>query len=90
VTEQQLPLSSDVSGARASSAVAKAAPPEAPAAAPASAVDDRQLGLFADRAVLARDLDAAITGGRFEAVGEHGRRVHLVGDIEDCALCDVD
>jgi hypothetical protein len=75
VTEQQLPLFSDISGARAGSAASEAAPPEAPAAAPASAVDDRQLDLFADRAVLARELDAAITGGRFEAVAALRARV---------------
>jgi hypothetical protein len=68
VTEQQLPLFPDISGARAVSAASEAAPPEAPSAAPVSAVDDPQLDLFADRAVLARELDAAIAGGRFEAV----------------------
>jgi hypothetical protein len=75
VTEQQLPLFANISGARAASAASEAAPPEAPGAAPASAVDDRQLDLFADRAVLARELDAAITGGRFEAVAALRARV---------------
>ena len=74
-TERQLLLFPDISGARAGSAEPEAAPPEAPAAAPASAVDDRQLDLFADRAVLARELDAAITGGRFEAVAALRARV---------------
>jgi hypothetical protein len=75
VTERQLPLFPDVSSARAGSAASEAAAPEAPAAAPASTVDDRQLDLFADRAVLARELDAAITGGRFEAVAALRARV---------------
>jgi hypothetical protein len=75
VTEQQLPLFADLSGARAVSASSDPAPPEAPAAAPVSAVDDRQLDLFADRAVLARELDAAIAGGRFEAVAALRARV---------------
>ena len=75
MTEQQLPLFAEISGARAGSAASEAAPPEAPAAAPAEAVDDRQLDLFADRAVLARELDAAITGGWFEAVAALRARV---------------
>jgi hypothetical protein len=75
VTEHQLPLFSDISAARAGSAASEPAPPEAPAAAPGSAVDDRQLDLFADRAVLSRELDAAITGGRFEAVAALRARV---------------
>jgi hypothetical protein len=76
VTERQLPLFSDISGARAGSAAPEAALPEAPAtAALASAVDDRQLDLFADRAVLARELDTAITGGRFEALAALRARV---------------
>jgi len=36
--------------------------------APAAPADDRQLDLFADRVVLARDLDAALAAGRFEDV----------------------
>jgi hypothetical protein len=75
VTEHQLPLFSDISGARAGSAASEAATAEAGASAPSSAADDRQLDLFADRAVLARELDAAIAGGRFEAVAALRARV---------------
>ncbi len=73
--EHQLPLFSDISGARAGSAASEAAAAEAGASAPSSAADDRQLDLFADRAVLARELDAAIAGGRFEAVAALRARV---------------
>jgi hypothetical protein len=75
VTDQQLPLFAGIPGARAASSASEPAPPNAPAAAPVPAVDDRQLDLFADRAVVERELDAAIADGRFEVVAALRARV---------------
>lgn len=64
--ERQLPLFADISGPRAASDPTDTTTAEPPAEAPGPLADDRQLGLFADRAVLSRELEAAITSGRFE------------------------
>jgi hypothetical protein len=75
VTQRQLPLFADISGPRAASDPTDAAAAELPAEAPGPGGDDGQLGLFADRAVLSRELEAAITGGRFEEVATLRERI---------------
>jgi hypothetical protein len=52
-----------------------AAAADSPAEAASAATDDRQLELFADRAVLARALDAAIANGKFEEAVDLGRSI---------------
>jgi hypothetical protein len=68
VTERQLPLFADISDPRPASDPTDATAAEPPGEAPGTEADDRQLGLFADRAVVWRELEAAITSGRFEDV----------------------
>jgi hypothetical protein len=77
VTHRQLPLFADISGPRAASDPTDTITAETSAEAPGPLADDRQLGLFADRAVLSRELEAAITMGRFEEVGTLRRRIEV-------------
>lgn len=65
---RQIPLFADLPGPRTELETAEDSGAEVPAETPGTAVDDRQLGLFADRVVLFRELDAAIATGRFEEV----------------------
>jgi len=69
VTKRQLPLFADISGPREASDPTDTTTADPPAEAPGPLADDRQLGLFADRALLSRELESAITSGRFEEVG---------------------
>ena len=68
MSEHQLPLFADIIGPWTSTEAPEPTTADPPAEAPASALGDRQLGLFADRAVLSRELEAAIASGRFEDV----------------------
>lgn len=75
MTEQQLPLFADISGPATAAEEPGPPPPDAAASVPGEPGDERQLGLFADRAVLARELDAAIASGRFEEMAALQARV---------------
>ena len=88
MTERQLPLFADISGPRAASDPTAAAAAEAAGEAPGPAADDRQLGLFADRAVLSRELEAAIRGGRFEEVATLRERIEADYGLDSARRLD--